>query len=160
MRVAAILIALVVAAVSSSCSKPLISAHVSEGIQYYSDTFAATPNDTYYAVRWALKEAGLPVESEDLPGGVIKTTWMPTSSDSHYLVMFDRRDYGVTNSYYQLEVLVADKAGRTQVKVGSRVKTVVNNLKSSGEVEQRVLAEIGNFLRKSEPELTNLGISE
>ncbi len=74
--------------------------------------------------------------------------------------MFDRRDYGVTNSYYQLDIRVVDKSGRTLVKVGSRVKTLANKLKSSGEVEHKVLADVGNYLRKSAPDITNLGVSE
>ncbi|MFH1830115.1 MAG: hypothetical protein ABH871_04995 [Pseudomonadota bacterium] len=159
MRAFALLIAFVAVA-CSSCSKPLVSARVDNRIQYFTQNYAATPNDTYYAVRWALKEAHLPVAEEDLPSGVIKTSWVPTTSDSHYLELFDRRDYGATNSYFQLEIHVEDGSGRTQVKVGSRVKTLVNNIYSSGEVEQKVLAGIGNYLRKSAPELTNLGVNE
>ena len=53
-----------------------------------------------------------------------------------------------------------DRGGRTIVKVGSRVKTIVNNLHSSGIVEYAVLNDVGNYLRKSTPDLTNLGIEK
>ncbi len=159
MKISILLVALI-AMVCSSCSKPLVSAHVEKDVRYFSKSYAATPNDTYYAIRWALKETGHPVAEEDLPKGIITTAWVPTTSDSHFVEMFDRRDYGVTNSYYQLDIRVVDSSGRALVKVGSRVKTLVNKLKSSGEVENRLLVEIGNFLRKSTPDVTNLGVNE
>ena len=129
-------------------------------VRYFSRDYATDPNDAYYAVRWALKENDLSVADEDLPAGVIKTSWVPVTSDSHYLALFGRRDYGVTGSYFQLEIHLVERGGRTQVKVGSRAKTLVNNLKSSGEVEYAVLNDIGNYLRKSAPEITNLGVND
>lgn len=154
-----LLLIAVMAVLMASCSKPMAVAHTDD-TQYFSRSYAAVPNDAYYAVRWALKENDLSVAEEDLPAGVIKTAWVPVTSDSHYIEIFDRRDYGVTNSYFQLDVRLVDRDGRTLVKVGTRVKTIVNNLRSSGQVEYSVLSDIGNYLRKSSPDLTNLGISE
>jgi hypothetical protein len=156
----ATLLAMVVVAIfAASCSKPMAVAHTDE-VRYFSRDYAAVPNDTYYAVRWALKENDLSVAEEDLPGGIVKTAWVPVTSDSHYIEVFDRRDFGVTNSYFQLEIHLVDRGGRTVVKVGSHVKTLVNNLHSSGIVEYAVLNDIGNYLRKSSPDLTNLGIEK
>lgn len=154
-----LLIIAAVALAMAACSKPMSTAHT-DNISYFSRSYAAVPNDTYYAVRWALKENGMSVAEEDLPGGVVKTAWMPVTSDSHYIDVFGRRDYGVTNSYYQLEIHLTDQGGRTLVKVGSRAKTLVNNFRSSGQVEYSVLGSIGDYLRKSSPEITNLGASE
>lgn len=158
MRIAT-LIMVCMALLTASCSKPLAVAHMDK-VHYFSRIYPAVPNDAYYAVRWALKESGHSVAEEDLPGGVIKTAWLPVTSDSHYIEIFNRRDYGVTNSYYQLDIRLNDQGGRTLVKVGSLTKTLANNLESSGVVEYKVLNEIGDFLRKSTPDLTNLGISE
>ena len=155
-----ILAAVVLAAGVASCSKPLASARVRPNIDYVSRTYAAVPNDVYYAVRWALVEAGYAVGSENLADGVIVTSWEPVRATSHYVPLFNRKDFGVTNSYHQLEIRIVPGDGRAEVQVGSRVKTLVANLKSAGTEERRVLDGIGAYLRKGEPALTNLGVDE
>jgi len=158
MRIATL--AMILAALlAASCSKPLAVAHM-DNTQYFTRSYAAVPNDTYYGVRWALKETGHSVAEEDLPAGIIKTAWVPVSSNSHYVEIFNRRDYGVTNSYYHLDIRLTDESGRTRVKIASHAKTMVNNLRSAGVVEYAILNHIGDYLRKSSPNLTNLGISE
>lgn len=144
----------------SSCAKPLASAKVAKDVEYASRDYAASANDIYYAMRWALVECGYPTSNENLQDGVITTAWVPVKSSSHYVDTFGRPDYGVTNSYHQLEIQVVPDGGRTTVKVGSRVKTLVARLKSSGTEEKKILDSIGTRLRKSEPTLTNLGIDE
>jgi len=144
----------------AACGKPMAHAHITPPSQYFSEDYAASANDTYYAVRWALKNAGYPVEKEDLPGGIITTKWLPVTAGSHYIELFDRRDYGATNSYHQLDVRISPEGGRTLVKVGSRAKALVYNLKSSGVEERKVLEYVGDYLRGSEPDITNLGINE
>ncbi|MFA4974872.1 MAG: hypothetical protein WC683_19900 [bacterium] len=152
--------AMIAALACGSCSKPMVTGRVTPDVRYFSRDYASNPNDTYYAVRWALKETGYPVEGEDLPGGVITTKWLPVTSDSHYVEVFGEPDYGVTNSYYQIEVHISSDSGRTVVEVGARAKTVAHNLKSSGVEERKVLARIGDYLRSGEPNVTNLGINE
>ena len=49
-----------------SCSKPLASARVHQNVDYRSRDYAASPNDIYYAARWALVTAGYSVASENL----------------------------------------------------------------------------------------------
>jgi hypothetical protein len=148
------------AALLGGCSKPLAQAKVVDDLNFLSRDYAANANDAYYAVRWALKEVGIPVESEDLPSGVIKTKWVPVTSDSHYVETFGRPDYGVTNSYHQLEIHISFEGGRSVVKVASRAKTLASNFKSSGVIERKVLDATGDYLRGAEPTITNLGISE
>lgn len=135
-------------------------AQVAKSVEYESRDYAAGANDIYYAVRWALVECGYPVANENLPDGIITTAWVPVKSDSHYVDVFGRPDYGVTNSYHQLEVQVVPEGGRTTVKVGSRFKSMLAYLKSSGFEERKVLDRIGDRLRKAEPTVTNLGIDE
>lgn len=158
-RTIALLIVAVVALVAA-CSKPLVTAKVSESPDYYSSDYAATANDIYYALKWALRDLHYAIDSENLQEGVVTTTWLPVKSDSHYLGVFGRPDYGVTNSYYQLRVTVEPQGGRTEVKVESCVKGIVPYLKSSGVEERKLLSAIGNYLRKGEPDISNLGIDE
>lgn len=159
MKRAIILFALLAFALPA-CSKPMVSAKVLPNMDYFSRTYAADANDTYYAVRWALRDVGLPVATEDMQNGVLTTKWEAVTSDSHYIPMFDRRDYGVTNSYHQLEVHISTDQGRSTVKVASRIKSLSPYLHSSGILEKKLLDSVANFLRNGEPELTNLGISE
>lgn len=158
--VLAMLACTALAAALAACTKPLASATVNKDIDFVSRSFAAVPNDLYYAVRLALQQYGYAIASENLSAGVITTTWIPVTSDSHYMPFFGRRDYGVTNSYHQLEVQIVPGEGRAQVRVGSRVKTLLANYKSSGFEERKVLGAVGDALRKGEPALTNLGLDE
>lgn len=158
--IAGLIAAAIVCMAIASCTKPLASAIVQPDINFASRDFAAVPNDIYYAVRAALQKEGYGVASENLQGGVIESNWVPVTSDSHYMPIFGRRDYGVTNSYHQLEIQIVPMGGRTEVKVGSRAKTLVASLKSSGIEERKILDDIGDALRKSEPPLTNLGTEE
>lgn len=157
MRYAALLLA---CALLAGCSKPMAEARVASDIKYFSRTYAATANDTYYAVRWGLRQAGFPVAVEDLNAGTVVTRWMPVTSDSHAIMVFGHPDYGVTNSYHQLEVRISFEGGRSKVEVGSRVKTLVAGLASTGVSERKVLDAIGGYLRTNAPTITNLGVNE
>jgi uncharacterized lipoprotein len=150
----------VIAASFFACAKPMVSAHIIENTGTFSEDYAAVPNDIYYAVRWALKERGYAVAEENLAEGIITTTWIPVKSDSHYMPFFGRRDYGVTSSYYQLKVYVVSEGARTRIKVSSSLKTLVSRMESTGIEERKVLASIGDYLRKGAPDLTNLGVNE
>ena len=154
------LIVIILAAFAQACTKPLVTANAAKEVAAFSQSYAANANDTYYAMRWALRESGIPVATEDLPKGVITTKWMPVGSDSHFLYIFERRDYGVTNSYYQLEIQLSPNGGGTLVKIASRAKSLASGLKSSGLIEEKVFAKAADFLRAGEPTITNLGVSE
>lgn len=144
----------------AGCGKPLASARVVPDVAYVSKSFTTDQTSALAAVRWALKIRGYSIAGEKPGEGIITTTWLPTTSDSHMIDLFNRHDFGVNGAYHQLMVQVSGESGRTQVSVGSRVKTLVSNLKSSGIEERRVLSEVGNYLRMSEPNLTNIGLEE
>jgi hypothetical protein len=147
--------------VVGGCNKPFLRAKPSKDVTFESRTYKATANNCYYAIRFALKRSGYTMSSENLADGLLKSSWVPVTSDSHYLPLFDSRDYGVTGAYHQLEIQVVPHGShRTEVRVGSRVKAVVTGLQSSGVEERKVLAEVGDYLRKNEPEITNDGIGE
>lgn len=141
-----------------ACSKPMASASVVRDVPHLDRSYAAEPNDIYYAIRASLARFGYPVAKEDLSSGIIVTGWVPTTADSHFVDLFGRPDYGVTNSYYQFEIKIERQGGRSSVDIATRAKSLVAHLKSSGIKEKALLDDIGNFLRKDEPEITNLGI--
>jgi len=146
--------------VFAGCAHPTVKARSAKKLHYEGRDYAASTNDVYYAIRWSLKQNGYSVAKEDLPNGVITTAWKPVTSDSHYVPLFGRRDYGVTNSYYRLIVDVIPGGGRNVVKVASVVKSLVAELKSSGVEERKVLDGIANYLRVKDPDISNLGIAE
>lgn len=160
MKIKYLMVVLLLIGIGFGCDGPLVKAKVPKEIHYYSKTFCATPNQCYYAIRWALKINGYPVAKEDLPAGILHTVWQPVTSDSHYLPVFDSRDYGATGAYHQLEVRVVPRGDKTKVEVGSRLKTIAINLKSSGVEERKVLAQVGDYLRTHEPSISNEGIAE
>jgi hypothetical protein len=143
-----------------SCSKPLATARVEPDVGYVSKSFSTDSTNALAAVRWALKINGYSIANENAGEGTITSSWLPTTSDSHAINLFNRRDFGANGAYHQLEVHVSGEDGRTRVDVGSRLKALVANLKSTGIEERKILNEIGNYLRTSEPELTNIGVGE
>jgi hypothetical protein len=145
---------------SCGCSKPLVTAKVSEDVRYISDTVDTDRKGAFHAVRWALKVRGYPIAAENEADGTMTTAWVPAKSDSHALMLFGRYDFGVNGAYYQLDVRIEPQEGKTRISIGSRVKSVVADLKSTGIEERRVLTEAKDYLRTGEPEITNIGLEE
>ncbi len=145
---------------SMACHKPLMHAKAATDVYDVEQRYETGPNTIYYAVRWALETNDYSVAEEDLRAGLIRTAWLPTTADSHYVPIFGRKDYGVTNSYYQLKIKVLPEGTHTRVLVTSHAKTVVSTLKSSGIEEGKILASMAHYLRSKEPNITNLGIEK
>ncbi|MBI4210998.1 MAG: hypothetical protein HY540_00025 [Deltaproteobacteria bacterium] len=154
-----ILLILLMVIFTGSCSKPLLVGRVLPKVDYASQSFSTTANDAYVAVRKALYRAGYSVTSEDLKEGVLQTTWVPATSDSHYLPLFERRDFAPTGSYHQLEVQIVPEGEKVLVRVGSRMKSLAVNLKSSELEEQKILTYTADALRNEEPNVTNIGLN-
>lgn len=159
-RWTAVLLCAAIGVAMASCSKPMVSATVKPDVAFVSRDFAAVPNDIYYAARWALGQRGYPIASENLQEGVLTTAWVPVGATSHHIPFFNRHEYGVTDSYHQMEVQIVPGEGRTEVRVGSRMKTLAAMLQSSGTEERQILDDIGAYLRKGEPAVSNLGLDE
>lgn len=145
---------------TTSCAKLALEARVNSNVEYLVRSFVATPNEVYYAVRDALLREGYGVAREDLASGLITSTWVSTTADSHYVDLFNRRNYIINGGYYQLDIRVMPEGPATRLEVAAVVKSAVANLRSAGKVEKRLLADVANGLRKQEPVITNLGIAE
>lgn len=158
------LVLALVAFAFAGCMKPALTAK-EQALEPVDRVFDADANQAYYAIRWALAATGYPVGSEDLQNGVIGTTWISTGAGSQYLDPFERqeqtsRDRGNNSGYYKMAFHVQPEGGKTRVTVTSYVRSLVANLKSSGEQEQRVLHKISDYLRTAEPDVTNVGVKE
>ena len=144
----------------AACSKPLAVATVNPNVRYVTRIYSATPNDVYYAVRWALDQHGYALDEENLEAGIVTSTWGPVRSDSHYVELFNRPQYTANSAYYQLDVKIIPDGVNTKVRVGTRIKSLTSMLMSSGVEEDKVLVSVGDYLRTDAPEITNLGASK
>lgn len=129
-----------------------------QNLPAYQATFAVSPNDLYYALRWALTNHGYPIADEDFQNGVITTHYVPVTATSHYVDVFGRKDFGVTNSHHQLEARLMPKEGVTIVTLHSRAQSVAQPFRSTGDEERKILAKMGDYLRKKNIQVTNLGL--
>lgn len=150
--------------VFAGCVKPALTAK-EQSLSPVERMFTADANQAYYAIRWALASSGFPVGTEDLRNGTISTTWIPTQIGAQYLDPFDRndpgaRDWGNRGGYYRMELQVIPEGDKTRIIATERVRSIVANLKSSGEQEERVLNKIGDYLRNADPDVTNVSLPE
>ena len=85
------------------------------------------------------------------------TGWRPVEADSHYVFLFDRRDYGITDgTYYQLLVDLIQQGSKVKVALSTKIKTIVGPLESSKKVEQRILKQLADDFRSPQIEITNV----
>ena len=143
------------------CAKAQFTAKIKEP-KFYSRTYLEEPNAVYYAVRWALQTNGYPIESKNLEKGILVSRWVSVTPSSHAVQLFGRKDYGVTASYHQLEIQIAaaEETGRTKVRIGSRIQSMINRIHSTGTEEELILSKISDYLRDPESKVTNMGLEE
>lgn len=122
--------------------------------------FSASPNDLYYALRWAFRNHGYPMAVEDFQNGVLKTRFVSVKPSSHYILIFDRKDFGVTGAYHQLEARLVPRGGKTVLQIGSRIKGIIANIHSNGSEEAMILSKVADYLRDPNVPITNQGVQE
>ncbi|MFH1874434.1 MAG: hypothetical protein ABH859_04520 [Pseudomonadota bacterium] len=149
-----------IAAFCAQCAKPMINATIEPDIRYVSETVKTDKQEAYDAAKWSLVMNGYPLATKDEKQGLLETAWVPSKTDSHALVMFNRRDLGVNGAYYQMIVQVVSNNGETRLDVGTRIKSVASGVKSTGIEERRILRDVKEYLRKKEPTVSNVGLEE
>ncbi|MBU0505788.1 MAG: hypothetical protein ABII18_00820 [bacterium] len=109
----------------------------------------------------ALESLGYRVLRTDESRNRLTTGWVATTSDSHYLEMFKRADYGGSaGSYYQVVCDVYEKGPKVEVSVSTIVKSISGQLKSSKVVERKVVKRVDEFMRSPQIVITNVGMQE
>jgi len=141
----------------SSCAKPMVVAKP-KALKMQSRTFLHEPNDVYQALQWAMKTNGYPVDVDDKQSGYVTSRWVPTKSDSHYMSVFGRKDYGANGAYYRLEINIAPEGGETRVEITSNIQAVVTDMHSSGREEKMILDKISDYFREAGTQVTNVGL--
>ncbi len=158
LRVSLVLVLLISTFHLASCGKPRLFGKDQE-IRPVSQSFPVGTKAAFTAVKESLAYNGYAIQSEDEGKGTLETHWQPSTSDSHYVDFFNRRDMGTTGSYYKLIVKVSPKGqADSQVEVSNVAKGIVSNLKTTEVEEDKILKKVGDFTRKSNIEVTNVGL--
>ncbi len=152
------LVLLVGSVAVSGCGKPRLFGK-DQQVNPMTQSFPVDTKAALQAVKESLTYNGYEIQSEDDAKGVLETHWQPSTSDSHYVDFFQRRDMGTVGSYYKLIVKVSPKGqADSQVEISSVSKSIVSNLKSTGMEEEKIFKKVGDFTRKSNIEVTNVGL--
>jgi hypothetical protein len=142
----------------AACNKPALYGTLQESpaiVRYYQ----VPPADAFRAAKEALLFLGYSMKQDDAAQGLLETYWQPSTSDSHYVMIFGRKDYGTTGSYYRIVVKVKPRGnGGSEVSITNAAKSYISNLKSSTEEESKIFAKIDDFTRKRDIQVTNIGL--
>ncbi len=136
----------------------------------YSKNFNTQPRKSFYYAdktsvmentRKLLENLNYSILGYETETGKIVTGWKPVESDSHYLNLFGRKDFGNTDgAYYQLVVDVLPDGPKMKVLVSTTVKTIVGKLETNGIIERRVIEKLDNVMRSPQIEITNVGMEK
>lgn len=155
-----LILGLVAISFLGACNKAILYSR-DKAMPPVSQTFKTSTPDAFKAVREVVKNMGYKIEREDEKQGSLITGWLSTKTDSHYIDLFDKRDYGTIGAYYRLEVRVTDQEGKALVEIAAPTRSVISGrLKSSHIEEEKVLAKVTDLLRREDFEMTNVGVTE
>ncbi len=143
-----------------ACTTPLVSSR-DLALKPISRTFNAPAIAAFEAAEQALRDMDYKVEYADQDQGVLRTGWMSTTADSHYVELFGREDYGPTGAYYHLTVrITVEGPGSSVVEVSAPLRTIITRMNSSYRQEKKFLAKVKNLLRPADIQVTNIGVVE
>lgn len=160
-KAALILVGLISIAVTASCTKVLVHGR-DKDMDPVTKLYGTSTEVAYKVGKEALIRLGYKIENEDEKTGTILTNWNSTKATSHYIDLFDRRDYGTVGAYYRLKLEVTESVGgKTQVAVSTPVRSLITGrLRTSNREEKRVLKKITDLLRTDDFSMTNVGVEE
>ncbi len=123
------------------------------------ETFSNDKASIMVAIQKTLDHLGYTTQVVDESKGEFVTGWQPVEAESHYVKLFDRRDYGAADgAYYELTVDLSDVGSKTKVAVGTKVKSIVGKLETTKRVENKFLDQLRDNLRSPNIELTNVEV--
>src|SRR5262245_46478706 len=113
------------------CGKPRLFGKEME-INPIIKVFPMNVQDATKAAKEALAYNGYNVQKEDAAQGLIETHWQPATSDSHYVVIFNRQDRGTVGAYHKLVLKITPQGNDAKIEIYSLAKSFISNLKSTG----------------------------
>ena len=160
-RTTLLVLAVLAALVHASCTKVLVHGR-DKDMDPVNRFYATSVSEAYKVGKEARIRLGYKIENEDEKTGTITTNWESTKATSHYVDLFDRRDYGTVGAYYRLKLQVTESVGgKTQVAVSAPVRSLITGrMRTSNKEENRVLKKMQDLLRTDDFEMTNVGVTE
>ncbi len=144
----------------TGCNKVLLHGR-DKGMEPVTKVFKYGADETYKAARSALARLGYKIEKEDQDKGTIRSGWRPTKASSHYVDLFDRKDYGTVGAYYHIELSIRDVSGKSEVEISAPVRSLITGrMRSDHSEERKIFSKMGDLLRKDDFDMTNLGVDE
>lgn len=145
--------------VLAACNRVVLRGRERE-MEPVTGTFSHPVSDTYRAARESVIRLGYKIQTDDESEGTLKTSWRSTKASSHYVDLFDRRDYGTVGAYYRIEMKISNEDGQSEVEVEAPVRSVVGRIRSAHAVEKEVLKKMADLLRREDFEMTNVGVTD
>lgn len=145
---------------TTACNRKLLYSRDRE-MEPISKLFPTAIDEAFRVAKESLIRLGYRIERENPTEATLQTGWLSTKASSHYIDLFDHRDYGTVGAYYRLEVKVAEKEGKAEVEVSAPVRSIIGGrLRSSHREEKKVLKKMADLLRRSDFEMSNVGVEE
>jgi hypothetical protein len=141
----------------AACNKPALYGTLQESqaiVRYYQ----VPEKEAFRAAKEALLFLGYSMKQEDPAQGLIETYWQPSTADSHYVLVFGRKDFGTSGAYYRIVVKIKPRSNGSEVAITNAAKSYISNLKSSTEEESKIFSKIEDFTRKRDIQVTNIGL--
>lgn len=115
----------------------------------------------YEQSKITLEKMGYTLLQNDEAMQTLETRWQPTTSDSHFLPLFGRRDYSANQGgYYKLHIESEEQGSQVEVRVSTVLKSISGKLETSEVLEKRFLAKLSDALRSAQIEVNNVGMEE
>lgn len=145
---------------TGACTKVVVRAKENKTTAV-SKTYSTNLENAVVKSRSTLEKLGYSLIEGDPMASVIETRWQSSTSDSHYLPLFGRRDYSANQgSYYKLVVTAEQQGNLVGVSVYTVLQSVSGKLESSEVLEKRFLNKLSDALRSSQIEVNNTGMFE
>ena len=144
----------------ASCNRVLVHGR-DKAMQPVTQQYSTSVTDAYKAVKEVVQHMGYSLDKDEESQAHLRTRWQGTKAGSHYINLFDRRDYGTIGAYYRLQVYVKNIEGKAEISVSTETRSLITGrLQSSYTEEKKILKKVADVLRKEDFEMTNVGNSE
>lgn len=142
----------------ASCTK-VVAYGVDHQTQALTHTYSSNISNAMEQTEAALESLGYKILRVDESRHRITTGWQPVKSHSHYMNLFNRKDFAASDgAYFQLIADIFSDGPGVKVAVSTKVKSIAGRLSSSYVAEKQALGQIDNFMRSPQIEMTNVGV--
>ena len=143
----------------SACNKAILHSRDRE-MEPVSKIYNVSSEEAFKTTKEILIQLGYKIDRDDPADGTLVTGWQSTKAGSHYVDLFDHKDYGTVGAYYRLKVHVTEEGGKAKVEISAPVRSIIGRLHSAHSEENKVLSRLADHVRREDFEMTNVGVTE